>query len=185
MSSTFTTNHVFSPTTLWFYAVALQASYVAAGTWPADAVAITDDEWQQFVGQPPAGQMLGQQDGMPVWVARPAPPTPTLAQQAQTQLGQGLAVSSTSDPAFAASYAIDSNSQGKIGAVSTYILVNSKFPGGLATYPWLDMTGTAHVFASTTMFQDFATQVADYVAALDMIIATNTGTLPDPTAVIA
>lgn len=58
----------FSPTTLAFYADDFRADYDAAGTWPADAVAVTDAVWQQFIGTPPAGKVRGTVNGAPGWV---------------------------------------------------------------------------------------------------------------------
>ncbi|MDA8049953.1 MAG: hypothetical protein M0002_08105 [Rhodospirillales bacterium] len=116
--------------------------------------------------------------------AAPAPPVPTLAQQAAAALGRGVAVTSSGTPALDGTYAIDAASQAKIQAVSLFIVVNGKFPSAVASYPWLDTAGAAHLFPTTAEFQAFATAIADYVAALDMIIATGSGTLPgEPVAI--
>lgn len=114
--------------------------------------------------------------------AAPSPPAgPTLEQQANAAITSGLHITSTSMPTLNGTYAIDGISQGKLAAVSTYILVNSKFPGGATEYPWIDLAQQPHVFPTTATFQAFATAIADYVAALDMIIATGSGTLPPST----
>jgi hypothetical protein len=117
--------------------------------------------------------------------APPAPPGPTLAQQAALALTTGLLISSGSIPTLNGTYAVDPIAQGRIASVSTYILVNSRFPGGVMSYPWIDLANQPHVFPDTTAFQSFATAIADYVAALDLIIVTGTGTLPAATATIA
>lgn len=115
----------------------------------------------------------------------PPPPTLSLIDQANFALASGLTIHSTSSPGLNGPYSCDVLIQGKIGAVSTYILVNSKFPGGADVFPWLDFNGEPHVFMSTAMFQVFATAIADYVSALDLIIATNSGSLPVSTVTIA
>ncbi len=114
----------------------------------------------------------------------PAIPVLTLQQQAQASVSAGLTITSTGTPALDGKYTCDGIAQGKIASVSTYILVNSKFPGGAASYPWIDAAGAPHTFPTTGAFQAFATAVADYVAALDQIIATGTGTLPASSAAI-
>jgi hypothetical protein len=119
------------------------------------------------------------------FAAPPAPPAPTPAQQAQAALTAGLAVNSTSTPALNGTYAIDPTSQMKINSVALYVAVNQKFPGGATSYPWLTMSGTASTFPSIAEFDAFATAVADYVAQLDMIIATGAGTLPASSVTIA
>lgn len=72
------TTKVFSPSRLTFFAPDLQADYVAAGTWPADGVVVSNDAWHIFTSAPPAGQKLGaDSNGLPVWVldsGAPAPP---------------------------------------------------------------------------------------------------------------
>jgi hypothetical protein len=177
--------YVFSPSTLGFYDPSNKAAYVAAGTWPSDTVEITDDTAKIYLGQAPDGQTLGADaDGNPAWVAV-TPPTLTLKQQASQALYTGLTVYSTSLPEFNSIYAVDPTAQGRVGAISTYILVNDKFPGGLQTYPWLDISGNAHIIASTSMFQEFATQVADYVAILDFIAVTGEGSLPSNVVIIS
>ena len=114
-----------------------------------------------------------------------AAPTPTIAQEAQAALTVGLTVNSTSTPAINGLYAIDTSSQAKIAFVSQYILLNGKFPRGQSSMVWVDKTGTAHTFPSTTVFQNWATAIADYVSELDEIILANSGTLPPSSVTIA
>ncbi|RUM91065.1 MAG: hypothetical protein DSZ27_07340 [Thiomicrospira sp.] len=68
-------NVFFSPKTNGFYPSSLKPTYIASGTWPNDAVELSEIEldtyWQQ---QPPAGQKLSSDaNGRPVWVDLPAP----------------------------------------------------------------------------------------------------------------
>ncbi len=89
-----------------------------------------------------------------------------------------MELTSTGTPALNGTYAVDPASQMKIMATSQSISVNGKFYGGTTAYPWLDASGATHTFPSVAEFQAFASAVAGYVAALDLIIATNSGTLP-------
>lgn len=113
-----------------------------------------------------------------VFLAPPEPAPPTPGELAEAAVMAGYEISSNSWPVIDGIYAIDPIAQGRIAAVSNYILVNGKFPGGTATYPWLDISKTAHTFPSTAAFQAWATAIADYVAVLDMIVATGEGELP-------
>lgn len=55
-----------------FYAQALQTSYEASGTWPADGVDIDEPVFAEFSGKSPAGMVRGiGNDGYPCWVASP------------------------------------------------------------------------------------------------------------------
>jgi hypothetical protein len=114
----------------------------------------------------------------------PVIPAPTLAQQAVAAMNAGLTITSTSTPALNGTYGVDPMSQGRLASISTYILVNSSFPGGSATYPFIDLSGTPHVFPTTASFQAFATACANYVAAVDFVSATGAGTLPSPSITI-
>lgn len=68
---------IFSPSTMGFYDPAKQAQYEAAGSWPADGVAISDADWRTYSGDQPAGKTLGVVNGFPAWVDVPAAPKPT------------------------------------------------------------------------------------------------------------
>ena len=59
---------VFSPLTGAFYNGDLRDAYDAAGTWPADAVDVADDVWQEFIAAPPTGKVRGVAAGAPAWV---------------------------------------------------------------------------------------------------------------------
>jgi hypothetical protein len=111
--------------------------------------------------------------------APPTSPTPTIAQQATAMLNAGVQIISTAHAAaLNGTYACDTVTQQKIAAISLYCLVNGNFPGGGTTYPWPDISGTFHTFPSVAEFQAFASAVANYVAALDFVIAGMSSTLP-------
>ena len=115
--------------------------------------------------------------------APPPPPAPTLAQQAAMALGAGLTITSTSAPALNGIYACDDAAQARINRV--YALIQraggAAFPAALTSLPWPDKSGAMHTFASVAEFLAFETAVGDYVLVLDMIQATNSGTLPSST----
>ncbi|NYS80153.1 DUF4376 domain-containing protein [Halomonas glaciei] len=64
----------YSPSRNAFYHHALEPIYKQAGTWPADAIAVSDAEWVTYTqGDPPQGmQRGGDENGRPAWV--PIPP---------------------------------------------------------------------------------------------------------------
>lgn len=63
----------FSATTCWFYPLDMKQDYIAAGSWPDDAVEMTDKEKETYwTTQPPSGKQLGgDKKGRPVWVDIP------------------------------------------------------------------------------------------------------------------
>ncbi|EML9905412.1 tail fiber assembly protein [Morganella morganii] len=63
----------FSATTCWFYPLNMKQDYIAAGSWPDDAVEMTDKEKETYwTTQPPSGKQLGgDKKGRPVWVDVP------------------------------------------------------------------------------------------------------------------
>jgi hypothetical protein len=112
----------------------------------------------------------------------PAVPTPTpltLAQQAQAALDAGLTITSTSTPSLNGTYNVNQTAQENIDSTELYVDTNGEFPEGATEMPWELFGGAgAVVFPSTAEFKAFATAVADYVAALQMVIDSNSGTLP-------
>jgi len=155
------------------------------GKMPVDAVPISAALYQSLLADQATGRVIDFTVLPPVSRAPPAPPAPTLAQQGAAAIAAGCALQSTGTPALDGTYSCDAPSQHKIMAASLYIAVNGRFPGGATSYAWLDVTGAPHVFADVGAFQVFATAIADYVAALDQIAATNSGALPAQPMVIA
>lgn len=67
-------NYFYSATTNVFYYSDEIELYKQNGTWPADAVAVTDDVFYEFTGEPPSGKKrIAGGDGMPIWGDIPAP----------------------------------------------------------------------------------------------------------------
>ena len=144
------------------------------GTFPAETIACSQSQAENF-------QCWGVAGGALVAVT---PPTPTLAQQAQAAISAGFAVTSTSTPALNGTYACDDAHQARINRVQGFIAANGKFPNGLTSLPWPDITGAVHEFSSTAEFTAFASAVADYVMALDAVIMGISTTLPPAKATI-
>ncbi|XWJ91329.1 tail fiber assembly protein [Phytobacter ursingii] len=67
-----TQNWAFSPAASAFYSYTLKDLFDAAGTWPTDAVDISDDVRERF-RVAPTGKVLGSVDGQPAWVDAPPP----------------------------------------------------------------------------------------------------------------
>jgi hypothetical protein len=121
--------------------------------------------------------------------ALPLPTTPlgpTLAQQAASALSAGLAITSTGTPALNGTYACNPAMQQNMA--SMYNLIQraggNAFPGGLTSLPWPVAGGTV-TFNSVAEFLAMETAVGDYVMQLNLIITTNSGTLPPPTTTIS
>lgn len=66
-------NYVFSATDNAFYPLSMRQQYVDAGTWPADAVQVSDDIFNEFTGPSPIGKIRGVVSEMPAWADLPPP----------------------------------------------------------------------------------------------------------------
>jgi hypothetical protein len=118
------------------------------------------------------------------FAAPPAPPAPTLAQQAQTLLGAGLAITSTATPALNATYRTDATTQQNVSAEVTSILLNGTFADGGASVAWQDAGGASHSF-SVAQYKTLATAVAAFVAGCLKVVNGQSTTLPAASATIA
>lgn len=101
----------------------------------------------------------------------------------------GLTITSTSNSTLNGVYALDDATRQNAAGVATYVMLNSRFPAGMATFAWPDINGVAHLGFTISQFQAFATAMADYVTALDFakiaLAAAGTFTAwPTPTATI-
>ena len=78
-----------------------------------------------------------------------------------------VAIVSTGTPALSGAYGCTPSDQANLAAESIFILVNGTFTAG-ASMPWLDASGTPHIFTSTAQFQQFASAIATYVTQLKL-----------------
>jgi hypothetical protein len=71
-----------------FYVNELRESYVKAGTWPDDAIDVSDEEWQAYgQGQPPEGMQRGVgENGRPTWVPIPPDKLGTIADRKRREI---------------------------------------------------------------------------------------------------
>ena len=120
--------------------------------------------------------------------APPAPPPPTLTQQAATAINVGLMLTLSGSLTLSATlFPTDPATTGKIGAVVTTLLATGAFPGGATSYPMKDATGSWHTFTAA-QYPKVAGALAAYVAALDLIADGNplgATTLPPASATVA
>lgn len=64
----------YSPSENAFYAVALKNTYELSGTWPADALDISDIISAEYMAEPPEGKLrIAGDDGSPIWADKPEP----------------------------------------------------------------------------------------------------------------
>jgi hypothetical protein len=77
-------NYAWSATNNAFYPYAFQSDYLAAGSWPTDAVAVDNSVYAEY-GQatPPAGSIRGVVDGQPGWITVASTLTLATAQSQQ------------------------------------------------------------------------------------------------------
>lgn len=82
-------------------------------------------------------------------------PQVTIQQSAQsdytTNLGNGIAITSTATPALNATYGLDPTTLSQIQALANDCAVGFGFPGGAGSFAYPDQTGTPHTFASADM----------------------------------
>ncbi|QCZ26140.1 tail fiber assembly protein [Leclercia adecarboxylata] len=78
--------HFYSAKNNAFYDEELKNSYVAAGSWPDDAVEVSNEVFVEFISMPPAGKVRAPVDGLPAWADIPPPTHEELASSARTEL---------------------------------------------------------------------------------------------------
>lgn len=88
----------YSPSENTFYPSSLKSAYVAAGSWPEDALPVSREEYSKYGGQaPPEGMKRGaDENGRPIWVPIPPPDIDTLAARKRAE------IFASRDAAFAA-----------------------------------------------------------------------------------
>lgn len=148
-----------------------------------EAIEISDTQWQACITS--SGWTIVQEK-----LVAPVPPTDaqvaeqTLIQSAYAAMLAGLKIASSSSPALNGTYAVDQLSQMDIIAIETSLSAGKGFPGGVATFSYLDVTGTMRPFSESN-FMNFAAAVRDYVYALKSVTAGVLTTLPASSVMIA
>jgi hypothetical protein len=174
--------HVFSPSLLAFYAVELRAAYDLSGSWPGDAVDVTDQVWMQYIGTPPDGMVLGADGlGQPTWVPLPEPPAPTQAQLAAIMLARGIEITSNSNPTLDGTYPCDAQSNSDDGNLLAAITAGLSLPNGVAVR--IDTAGRPHAFLPAA-FKDYCQAKLTFQQQLNTIIGSGSGVLPAQPTVI-
>jgi hypothetical protein len=108
-----------------------------------------------------------------VFAPPPAPPAPTLAQQAALALSVGLTISLSGTMTLAATlFPTDPIATGKIADVITIVTATEAFPGGATSYPMKDAAGAWHTF-TISQYKAVAGALSGYVAPLYLIIDGN------------
>lgn len=81
--------YFFSATTLLFYPENMIAEYKASGSWPTDAIEVSEDIYKEFLNPPTGKTRSARSDGTPCWIDIP-PPTyeelVSLAEQKKSRL---------------------------------------------------------------------------------------------------
>jgi hypothetical protein len=109
--------------------------------------------------------------------APPAPPAPTLAQQASAMLAAGCAIASTATPAVNGTYALDTASRAAFGEVVAGINTGDGLPGGGSSFIYDDPCG-AHTFTTTAEVLAVGKGMRDFIYAAMQVIAGRSITLP-------
>lgn len=65
--------HFYSAKNNAFYDEGLKESYLAAESWPDDAVEVSNEVFMEFISMPPAGKIRVPVDGLPAWTDIPPP----------------------------------------------------------------------------------------------------------------
>jgi hypothetical protein len=113
-----------------------------------------------------------------VWTyAAPVIPGPTIATQALISTAAGMQITSTT-AGISGTYPCDPTTQSKLANVALYVQANGKFPAGLTSFPVFDITGTTHLFTTTTEFLALVSKMGDYVTEIDLFAAGAVQNLP-------
>ncbi|WP_225381555.1 tail fiber assembly protein, partial [Escherichia coli] len=79
----------FSPSENAFYAGELKESYIAADSWPSDALEVDESLYLEFIDKPPEGKYRGVDNaGMPCWLEIPPPTAEEMASNAENMRQQ-------------------------------------------------------------------------------------------------
>ena len=135
----------------------------------------------------PAGQTVevGYTFANGVFTAPPAPPAPTLAQQAAAAIGAGLAITSTAN-GVVGTFPLTATTQLRFASVLQYYDKFGSFPNKAATITVTDIDGKPHTL-TPSQFEALYQTLGDYLTLLEDCIAgiatalptaSNFGTIP-------
>jgi hypothetical protein len=133
---------------------------------------------------PQPGWTATEAAGAWTFAAPPAPPTPTLAQQAAAALTAGLTITSPTLDLTSVTFDVGSDTQSHINSEINAILLTGAFADGGATVSWPDMAGVDHTF-TVAQAKAFFAAVGAYVAALFKVQNGTLTTLPAATVTLA
>jgi hypothetical protein len=111
------------------------------------------------------------------------PPTLTplelLTASVNNAINNGICITCSSVPSINSIYGIDILSQNKITSIEAFIEKNNFFPGSIGNnFALADINGNLRIFNSTSLFSEFATAVANYVADIYLYASGALGSLP-------
>lgn len=109
--------------------------YQAAGSWPSDAVVVSNDVFQTYTQNPPDGKKRADVNGMPGWVDIPAESNATLYQIALNALSEAYKTNVASlSSAYASAALTDGTSQTSKQAAlqSQYATLKTQFASDIA-----------------------------------------------------
>lgn len=128
----------FSKTTGCFYPADMQATYIAAGTWPADAVAVSDAVFSAMMARPTNKIIAADVNGLPV-LTDPAGPTLAQAQAAQMAMVsaacQAAITAGIASSALGAPYAYPTKSTDQLNLTAS--VAASMIPGNPSNWATL------------------------------------------------
>jgi hypothetical protein len=157
--------------------VAFFAGPQSSATPNQGTVTAGDARWAAFYATLPTSVQAG--------LTPPTTPVPpSLAQQANTLLAPGLAITSTATANLDATYAADPSTISFVNSELNAILVNGTFADGTSAIQWPDTTGALHTF-TIVQFKTFAAALGAFVSGIRKCVIGATGAvLPAATATI-
>lgn len=157
--------HYWSASKVSFYAGVFMARYQLAGSWPDDAVEVTEDVFTAYGRTTaPSGQSLGVgSDGMPAWVDAKIQATAP-EKQYKNRMDKGLTVTCSDDASLCGVYSVTDTDISDINDELQFISAHGEFSSG-ASLQWSDEDANAKTFTSLAAFQAFAKCVFQYVSA--------------------
>jgi hypothetical protein len=125
----------------------------------------------------PVGQPTNDSVWYAQWLAAGNVPDPVSAVSVAQQdyaatLNAGVVITCASTPAINGTYSISDSAISNIQAQQISILTKNQFTNGQTARPWIDASGTIHIFPNTALFTEFAVAIGQYVDALTMALAT-------------